>query len=34
MAQTASYGILPNPAMPQTFLAQAYDRKYDRKQYH
>ena len=25
MAQTASYGILPNPAMPNTFLAQAYD---------
>lgn len=24
-AQTASYGILPNPAMPNTFLAQAYD---------
>ena len=23
MAQTASYGILPNPAMPNTFLAQA-----------
>ena len=25
MAQTASYGILPNPDMPNTFLAQAYD---------
>lgn len=24
-AQTASYGILPNAAMPNTFLAQAYD---------
>ena len=24
-AQTANYGILPNPAMPNTFLAQAYD---------
>jgi hypothetical protein len=25
MAQTASWGFLPNPDMPQTFLAQAYD---------
>lgn len=25
MAQTASYGFLPNPEMPRTFLAQAYD---------
>ena len=25
MAQTGSFGILPNPAMPRTFLAQAYD---------
>ena len=25
LAQTASYGVLPNPAMPNTFLAQAYD---------
>jgi hypothetical protein len=25
MAQTASYGFLPNPEMPNTFLAQAYD---------
>ena len=24
-AQTASYGVLPNPAMPNTFLAQAFD---------
>lgn len=24
-AQTASYGVLPNPVMPHTFLAQAYD---------
>ena len=24
-AQTASYGVLPNAAMPNTFLAQAYD---------
>jgi hypothetical protein len=24
-AQTASYGVLPNPAMPQTFVAQAFD---------
>ena len=24
-AQTASYGVLPNPAMPRTFVAQAYD---------
>ena len=24
-AQTASYGVLPNPEMPNTFLAQAYD---------
>ena len=24
-AQTANYGALPNPAMPNTFLAQAYD---------
>ena len=24
-AQTASYGVLPNPAMPHTFLAQAFD---------
>lgn len=24
-AQTANYGVLPNPAMPNTFLAQAYD---------
>jgi hypothetical protein len=25
IAQTGSYGVLPNPAMPNTFLAQAYD---------
>lgn len=25
IAQTASYGTLPNPAMPNTFLAEAYD---------
>lgn len=24
-AQTGSYGVLPNPAMPRTFLAQAFD---------
>eukprot|EP00039_Didymoeca_costata_P015348 m.259407 g.259407 ORF g.259407 m.259407 type:complete len:703 (+) comp16203_c0_seq5:53-2161(+) len=24
-AQTASYGVLPNPAMPRTFMANAYD---------
>jgi hypothetical protein len=24
-AQTANYGVLPNPALPNTFLAQAYD---------
>jgi hypothetical protein len=24
-AQTANYGVLPNTAMPNTFLAQAYD---------
>jgi hypothetical protein len=24
-AQTANYGVLPNPAMPRTFVAQAYD---------
>jgi len=24
-SQTANYGRLPNPAMPHTFLAQAYD---------
>ena len=24
-AQTASYGVLPNPAMPRTYVAQAYD---------
>jgi len=24
-AQTANYGVAPNPAMPNTFLAQAYD---------
>jgi hypothetical protein len=24
-AQTANYGVLPNPAMPNTFVAQAYD---------
>ena len=24
-AQTANYGVLPNPAMPNTFAAQAYD---------
>lgn len=24
-SQTANYGVLPNPAMPATFLAQAYD---------
>eukprot|EP00658_Telonema_sp_P-2_P024268 TRINITY_DN19753_c0_g1_i3.p1 TRINITY_DN19753_c0_g1~~TRINITY_DN19753_c0_g1_i3.p1 ORF type:complete len:493 (-),score=82.52 TRINITY_DN19753_c0_g1_i3:240-1718(-) len=24
-AQTAGYGVLPNPAMPNTFLAQSYD---------
>ena len=25
LAQTAGYGVLPNPAMPNTFLAQAHD---------
>jgi hypothetical protein len=25
LAQTGGYGILPNPAMPSTFLAQAGD---------
>lgn len=25
MAQTASYGVLPNPIMPHSFLAQVYD---------
>eukprot|EP00041_Stephanoeca_diplocostata_P018767 m.396690 g.396690 ORF g.396690 m.396690 type:complete len:756 (+) comp21114_c0_seq4:60-2327(+) len=25
VAQTAGYGVLPNPAMPNTFMAQAYD---------
>lgn len=25
IAQTAGYGVLPNPLMPNTFLAQAYD---------
>ena len=25
LAQTASYGLLPNPKLPATFLAQAYD---------
>jgi hypothetical protein len=25
LAQTGNYGILPNPAMPNTFLVQAYD---------
>jgi hypothetical protein len=25
IAQTASYGVLPSPDMPNTFLAQAYD---------
>ena len=24
-AQTANFGVLPNPAMPRTFVAQAYD---------
>eukprot|EP01048_Picozoa_sp_COSAG05_P028602 COSAG05_NODE_8961_length_658_cov_1.080501_2_plen_99_part_01 len=24
-SQTANYGVLPNPVMPATFLAQAYD---------
>jgi len=24
-AQTANYGVLPNPAMPNTFVAQAFD---------
>ena len=24
-AQTANYGVLPNPRMPNTFVAQAYD---------
>lgn len=25
LAQTASYGVAPNPAMPNTFIAQAFD---------
>ena len=24
-SQTANYGVLPNPAMPNTFVAQAFD---------
>ena len=24
-AQTANYGVLPNPAMPNTFLGQTFD---------
>ena len=24
-SQTGNYGVLPNPALPNTFLAQAYD---------
>ena len=24
-AQTANYGVLPNPIMPRTFVAQTYD---------
>jgi hypothetical protein len=25
LAQVASYGVLPNPVMPRTFVAQAFD---------